>query len=234
MKFSRQEYWSGLPFPSLGDLPNPGIELGSPALQADSLSSEPSGKVFYLHLGMVQTSPPQSLGFRVPFLGEACDSPRNCHKLPQTWRLKTNLFLPSGEHKCETSFTGRTSSIAGPAALWRLYWENPWPCLFHLLASWIPGLRSLPPTSEPTHSISDSITSCCAVTSPSASLTTRLVTTGHSGPLQVGRVISGSSAITPAKSFLPYEVPFIGSGNYHVTIPGGGGKGQSALYGSVC
>ena len=36
MRFSRQEYWSGLPFPSPGDLPNPGTELGSPALQADS------------------------------------------------------------------------------------------------------------------------------------------------------------------------------------------------------
>ena len=34
MRFSRQEYWSGLPFPSLGDLPNPGIELKSPALWA--------------------------------------------------------------------------------------------------------------------------------------------------------------------------------------------------------
>ena len=34
--FSRQEYWSGLPFPSVGDLPNPGIETGSPVLQVDS------------------------------------------------------------------------------------------------------------------------------------------------------------------------------------------------------
>ena len=42
--FSRQEYWSGLPFPSPGDLPNPGIEAGSPALQADALPSEPPGK----------------------------------------------------------------------------------------------------------------------------------------------------------------------------------------------
>ena len=40
MGFSRQEYWSGLPFPSPGDLPNPGIEPGSPALQADSLPTE--------------------------------------------------------------------------------------------------------------------------------------------------------------------------------------------------
>ena len=41
MGFSRQEYWSGLPFPSPGDLPDPGIKSGSPALQADSLPSEP-------------------------------------------------------------------------------------------------------------------------------------------------------------------------------------------------
>ena len=40
MGFSRQEYWSGLPFPSPGDLPNPGIEPGFPALQADSLPTE--------------------------------------------------------------------------------------------------------------------------------------------------------------------------------------------------
>ena len=44
MGFSRQEHWSGLPFPSPGDLPHPWIELGSPALQANSLPSEPSGK----------------------------------------------------------------------------------------------------------------------------------------------------------------------------------------------
>ena len=42
--FFRQEYWSGLPFPSPGDLPNPGFEPRSPTLQADSLPSEPPGK----------------------------------------------------------------------------------------------------------------------------------------------------------------------------------------------
>ena len=42
--FSRQEYWRGLPFPSPGDLPDPGIEPGSPTLQADTLPSEPPGK----------------------------------------------------------------------------------------------------------------------------------------------------------------------------------------------
>ena len=44
MGFSRQEYWSGLPFPSPGDLPDPGIEPGSPAFQADALTPEPPGK----------------------------------------------------------------------------------------------------------------------------------------------------------------------------------------------
>ena len=44
MGFSRQEHWSGLPFPSLEDLLNPGIESSSPALQVDSLLTEPPGK----------------------------------------------------------------------------------------------------------------------------------------------------------------------------------------------
>ena len=44
MEFSRPEYWSGLPFLSPGDLPNPGIKPGSPALQDNSLPSEAPGK----------------------------------------------------------------------------------------------------------------------------------------------------------------------------------------------
>ena len=47
MGFSRQECWSGLPFPSPGHLPDPGIEPGSPTLQADTLLSEPPGKYLY-------------------------------------------------------------------------------------------------------------------------------------------------------------------------------------------
>ena len=49
MEFSRQEYWRGLPFPTPGDLPDPGIEPGSPALQANSLPSEPPGKPLGWH-----------------------------------------------------------------------------------------------------------------------------------------------------------------------------------------
>ena len=54
MGFSRQEYWSGLPFPSPGDLPDPGIELRSPVLEADALTSEPPGKPLLI---------PQSMAF---------------------------------------------------------------------------------------------------------------------------------------------------------------------------
>ena len=48
MRFPRQEYWSGLPFPSLGNIPDPGIEPASPALQVDSLPSEPPRKLYML------------------------------------------------------------------------------------------------------------------------------------------------------------------------------------------
>ena len=57
MEFSRQEYWSRLPFPSPGDLPDPGIEPGSPALQADSLLSEqPTVSLWYFVTQLLKTS----------------------------------------------------------------------------------------------------------------------------------------------------------------------------------
>ena len=62
MEFSKQEYWSGLPFPSLGDLPEPGIKLRFPALQADSLSSEPPGKPLEWNFIRRQFSPAAELG----------------------------------------------------------------------------------------------------------------------------------------------------------------------------
>jgi len=49
IEFSRQEFWSGLPFPSPGDLPSPGIESRSPALRADDLPSEPPGNPIRSH-----------------------------------------------------------------------------------------------------------------------------------------------------------------------------------------
>ena len=53
MGFSRQEYWSGLPFPSPGDLPDPGIKPGSPASEADALTSEPPSMMQLLKLSQV-------------------------------------------------------------------------------------------------------------------------------------------------------------------------------------
>ena len=57
MEFSRQAYSSGLPFPSLGDLPNPGIKLRSRALQADSLPTEPPGKLLHVSTQLVFQHP---------------------------------------------------------------------------------------------------------------------------------------------------------------------------------
>ena len=54
MGFSRQEYWNGLPFPSPGDLPDPGIEPRSPTLQADTLPSEPPGKPMDVRVGLTK------------------------------------------------------------------------------------------------------------------------------------------------------------------------------------
>ena len=59
MEFSRQEYWSGLPFPSPGDLPHPGIEPRSPALKADSLPSELPGKSQYIYIYTGTSSTPR-------------------------------------------------------------------------------------------------------------------------------------------------------------------------------
>ena len=62
--FSRQEYWTGLPFPSPGDLPDPGIKPGSPTLQANSLPSELPGKPMF-----------QESSSQTTVLGNACISP---------------------------------------------------------------------------------------------------------------------------------------------------------------
>ena len=63
MEFSRQETWSGLPFPSPGDLPDSGIDPGSPAFSADSLPSEPPGKALVTNRKTVQW--PNHLLFKI-------------------------------------------------------------------------------------------------------------------------------------------------------------------------
>ena len=83
MGFSRQENWSGLPHPPPGDLPNPGTETRSPALQADSLSSEPPGKP-------VTTDGPQFIMvwlsvFSFTILWKWCVSSRNGTPSFESW-----------------------------------------------------------------------------------------------------------------------------------------------------
>ena len=67
MEFCRQEYWSGLPFPSPGDLPNPGIEPRSPALQADSLPIE-------LHIDVLNVRGLSSQAMVFPIVMYGCES----------------------------------------------------------------------------------------------------------------------------------------------------------------
>ena len=75
MEYSRSEYWSGLPCPPPGDLPNPGIEPRSPALQADSLPSEPPGKPKKTRVGSL--SPLQGI-----FLTqESNEGPLRCRRI---------------------------------------------------------------------------------------------------------------------------------------------------------
>ena len=71
MGFSKQEYWSGLPFPSPGDLPNPGVEPRSPTLQADALPSEALGKSYSERNRMLNRKLPntQNRGFYNMYLG---------------------------------------------------------------------------------------------------------------------------------------------------------------------
>ena len=74
MEFSRQEYWSGLPFPSPGDLPGPGIEPESLALQADSLLSEPLICTCFERLICRNKETLNYSGLKIKFLSLSCYS----------------------------------------------------------------------------------------------------------------------------------------------------------------
>ncbi|CAI9153348.1 unnamed protein product [Rangifer tarandus platyrhynchus] len=88
MEFSRQEYWSGLPFPSPGDLPDPGIEPRSPTLQADASLSEPPGKLALCD--SMDCNPP---GFFAPGDSPSKYTGVGCHALLQVIFLTQGLNL---------------------------------------------------------------------------------------------------------------------------------------------
>ena len=117
MEFSKQKYWNGLPFPSPGDLPNPGIEPWS-ALQADSLLSEPPGKptlllIPWLSFHTCDSTSPSSQSTLPCLPGPS--PPHSCFNLPQGSSLNqsligktcwiTNSVLLSGHHYTLTTDT---------------------------------------------------------------------------------------------------------------------------------
>ena len=116
MGFSRQEYWSGLPGPLPGDLPNPGIQPRSPALQADSLPSEPPGKpknIGVAFLSLVQGKfPTKKLNLDL----------LHCRQIPHqlTYQHSTN-FWGSCLHACSV-----VSNSLRPHGLWPTRLLCPW------------------------------------------------------------------------------------------------------------
>ena len=108
MGFSRQEYWSGLPCPPPGDLLNPGIEFMSPTLQADSLLSEPPGKLkntgmgslpFSSRIFLTQESNQGLLHCRwILYQLSYQGSPRTTSKVPFSWYLHLPRASTSPQH----------------------------------------------------------------------------------------------------------------------------------------
>ena len=93
MEFSRQEYWSGLPFPSPGGLPNPGIEPGSPALEADALTSEPPGKPYQIYMISVYCLPFCRLPFYSVVSAFCCIKFLNFHEIQLVYFIFCCLYL---------------------------------------------------------------------------------------------------------------------------------------------
>ena len=109
MGFSRQEYWSGLPFPSPGDLPNPGIKPRSPTLQADALTSAPPGKPWTMcELDHKEGWAPKNWCFQAAVLEKTLESPLDCKEIQPV--------NPKGNQPW--IFIGRTDTEAEGLILW--------------------------------------------------------------------------------------------------------------------
>ena len=127
MEFSRQEYWSGLPFPSPGDLPNPGIKARSPAWWADALLSEPPGNILSW-----RNSKNGKCGIPVPFplkqFIETAGAGRIlCHPLP----ILKQVIIPSCEWcplytwKKGAALSSRQGMLLNVSELSRTCWVSP-------------------------------------------------------------------------------------------------------------
>ena len=131
MEFSRQEYWSGLPFPFLGDLPNPGIKPQSPALQADCLTSWATGEEKYTIFHGILKSPNLSITlilFYFPLQLSLCNRLQNFHiwyvSLPKSLASPTRMLIPQRQRfglmvqwwRLRTSTAGHMGLIPGQGA----------------------------------------------------------------------------------------------------------------------
>ena len=117
LEFSRQEYWSGLLFPSPGDHPNPGIEPGSPALQTDALPSEPLGKPTAL---TIQTCKVMSLFFNMLSRFVIAFLPRSKHLLISWLQSLSAVILEPKKRKSVPGSTFPLSichEVMGPDAM---------------------------------------------------------------------------------------------------------------------
>ena len=131
-RFSRQEYWSGLPCPPLGDLPNPGIEPRSFALQADSLPSEPPWK-------------PKDTAMGIPSQGVFLTQELNWAFMHCSWILYQLSSQGWMKHKLESRSPGEISTTSDMQMIPPLWpWLTPFPllnqsvipCPVLLVASW--------------------------------------------------------------------------------------------------
>ena len=109
MGFSRQEYWSGLPFPSSGDLPNPEIEPRSPALQANDLPTELWGKP-YKYLSICRYNINIEIKYVNDFLKCNKNNPKTNILLLETKNYKVNL--PFQRASITSQSSSRTNSLA--------------------------------------------------------------------------------------------------------------------------
>ena len=111
MGFPRQEYWSGLLFPSPGDLPDPGIEPMFPALQADSLPSETPGKPHYdqeCNGTQLLAPDPQRAGFATGSEAEAVKGRGG--RLEDGFSPRGSGFIPDGTAVWSSSLTEQCST----------------------------------------------------------------------------------------------------------------------------
>ena len=133
MGFSRQEHWSGLPFPSPRYLPDPGIEPRSPALQADSLSSSAAAAAakslqVCLPLGdPIDGSPP---GFPVPGILQARTLELVAISFSSAWKWKVKVKSLSCIQLLATPWTAAHQASPSMGFFWQEYWSGfPLPSL---------------------------------------------------------------------------------------------------------